>query len=200
MAEVTVTQLADAVNIPVEKLLQQMQDAGLDHKGAEQIVSDDEKQQLLSHLKKSHGGDTAETGKKITLKRKSVSKLKVAGSAGKAKTVNVEVRKKRTYVKRSVLLDEEAAAKEAKEAELAAQEKEAEEARLAEEERKAEEIAKITAEREQKCADSRARMERYLQARRLYKEDENGERVYLDDAQVMEARSQAQEDIQAYCG
>jgi len=69
-----------------------------------------------------------------------------------------------------------------------------------EEKRKAEEIAKIAAEREQKCADSRARMERYLQARRLYKEDENGERVYLDDAQVMEARSQAQEDIQAYCG
>ena len=68
-----------------------------------------------------------------------------------------------------------------------------------EEKRKAEEVAKIAAEREQKCADSRARMERYLQARRLYKEDENGERQYLDDEQVMEARSQAQEDIQAYC-
>ena len=43
-------------------------------------------------------------------------------------------------------------------------------------------------------------MENYLQARRLYREDENGEREYLDDTQVMEARSEAQEDIQAYCG
>ncbi|MGI9219977.1 MAG: DUF4124 domain-containing protein [Woeseiaceae bacterium] len=68
-----------------------------------------------------------------------------------------------------------------------------------EEKRKAEEVARITAEREQKCADSRSRMENYLQARRLYKEDENGERVYLDDEQVMEARTEAQDDIQAYC-
>jgi catalase len=65
---------------------------------------------------------------------------------------------------------------------------------------KAAEVAKITAEREKKCEDSRARMERYLQARRLYREDENGERQYLDDSQIMEARAQAQEDIQAYCG
>lgn len=68
-----------------------------------------------------------------------------------------------------------------------------------EEEQKAAELAQIAAEREQKCAESRSRMERYLQARRLYKEGEGGEREYLDDAQVMEARSKAQEDIQAYC-
>jgi hypothetical protein len=68
-----------------------------------------------------------------------------------------------------------------------------------EEERKAAEVAQIAAEREQKCQESRARMESYLQARRLYREDESGEREYLDDTQVMEAREQAQEDIQAYC-
>ena len=68
-----------------------------------------------------------------------------------------------------------------------------------EEERKAEEVARIAAERQQKCQESRARMESYLQARRLYRESENGEREYLDDTQVMEAREQAQEDIQAYC-
>ena len=68
-----------------------------------------------------------------------------------------------------------------------------------EDQRKADEVAKIAAEREQKCQDSRDRMENYLQARRLYREDENGEREYLDDSQVMEARSKAQEDIQAYC-
>ena len=68
-----------------------------------------------------------------------------------------------------------------------------------EEERQAAELAQITAEREQKCQDSRTRMENYLKARRLYREDENGERVYLDDSDVMKARNQAQEDIQAYC-
>ena len=72
-------------------------------------------------------------------------------------------------------------------------------AKREEEERKAAEVAQIAAEREQKCQESRARMENYLQARRLYREDENGEREYLDDTQVMEAREQAQDDIQAYC-
>lgn len=72
-------------------------------------------------------------------------------------------------------------------------------AKREEEERKAEELAQITAEREQKCEESRARMERYLQSRRLYRENDSGEREYLDDSQVMEARSKAQEDIQAYC-
>ena len=99
-AEVTVTQLASVVGIPVDKLLQQMQKAGLSHSSAESAVSDDEKQALLTFLKQSHGNAEGEK-KKITLKRKSVSKIKVSGSQGaRAKTVNVEVRKKRTYVKR----------------------------------------------------------------------------------------------------
>ena len=98
-AEVTVTQLASVVGIPVEKLLQQMQNAGLSHSSADSAVSDDEKQALLAFLKQSHGKTSGEQ-KKITLKRKSISKVKVSGSQGaRAKTVNVEVRKKRTYVK-----------------------------------------------------------------------------------------------------
>lgn len=101
--EVTVTQLASVVGIPVEKLLQQMQKAGLSHSLADEKVTDDEKQTLLAFLKQSHGDESGEQ-KKITLKRKSVSKIKVAGSQGaRAKTVNVEVRKKRTYVKRDGL-------------------------------------------------------------------------------------------------
>jgi hypothetical protein len=55
-------------------------------------------------------------------------------------------------------------------------------------------------QRVQKCEESRTRMETYLAARRLYKEDEAGERVYLDDSQIMDARSKAQDDIQKYCG
>jgi len=105
MAEMTVAQLADVVKIPVETLQKQMQAAELGHKQEEDLVSDDEKQKLLSYLKSSHGAEAAEPAgpKKITLKRKSSSKLKVSVGQGKSKTVNVEVRKKRTYVKRSVV-------------------------------------------------------------------------------------------------
>jgi translation initiation factor IF-2 len=98
MAEVTVSQLADVVGAPADRLLMQMKQAGLAHTAADQIVSDEEKQILLSFLKSSHGESTA-APKKITLKRKTLSTLKSSGSQGK-KTVNVEVRKKRTYVKR----------------------------------------------------------------------------------------------------
>ncbi len=98
MAEVTVEQLAKTVGTDPEKLLAQMKDAGLPHSAADQGVSDEDKRTLLAHLKKSHGAAEA-APKKITLKRKSVSTLRAGGAAGK-RTINVEVRKKRTYVKR----------------------------------------------------------------------------------------------------
>jgi len=96
MAEVTVRQLAELVGASVDRLLKQMQEAELPHTSAEEVVSDAEKQKLLSYLKGLHG-EQAREPKKITLRRKSVSTLKAG--AGR-KTVNVEVRKKRTYVKR----------------------------------------------------------------------------------------------------
>ena len=98
MAEVTVEQLAKTVGTDPDKLLSQMKDAGLPHKKADEGVSDDDKRTLLAHLKRSHGSEEA-APRKITLKRKSVSTLKTGGSSGK-RMVNVEVRKKRTYVKR----------------------------------------------------------------------------------------------------
>lgn len=124
MAEVTVKQLAEVVGIPVEKLLKQMKEAGLSHGSSEQVVSDQEKQQLLSHLKQSHG-NASSAERKITLKRKSVSKLKVSGQGKSGKTVNVEVRKKRTYVPRSVVMEEMAAQEEAAAQERAKLEEEA---------------------------------------------------------------------------
>ena len=140
MAETTVKKLADIVGTPVEKLLSQMKDAGLPHGDASEVVSDEQKQQLLAHLRKSHGAADTEA-KKITLKRKSTSTIKTTGAAGKSKTVNVEVRKKRTYVKREALEEQEREEAERKAAEEAA--------RLAEEEkRKAEEAAKRQAEEE----------------------------------------------------
>ncbi|MCV6623829.1 MAG: translation initiation factor IF-2 [Cellvibrionaceae bacterium] len=101
MAEVTVSELAKSVGASVERLLSQMKDAGLQQTSAEQTVTDEEKQTLLAFLKSSHG-DTGEAPKKITLKRKTTTTLKT-GSGSARKTVNVEVRKKRTYVKRDPL-------------------------------------------------------------------------------------------------
>ena len=97
MADVTVKQLADTVGTPVDRLLRQMQEAGLPHKTEDELVTEEQKKTLLAYLQKSHGAsDTPE--RKITLKRKSSSTLK-AGQGRAGRNVTVEVRRKRTYVK-----------------------------------------------------------------------------------------------------
>ena len=96
MAEVTVKQLAEDVGAPVDRLLKQIVESGLKARSENDAVSSDEKQQLLTYLRKNHGDSEAEP-QKITLKRKTTTTLK----AGKAKSVNVEVRKHRTYIKRA---------------------------------------------------------------------------------------------------
>ncbi|MDV3502553.1 translation initiation factor IF-2 [Marinobacter sp. M-5] len=106
MAEVTVKQLAADVGAPVDRLLKQIVEAGLQARSENDAVSSDEKQQLLAYLRKNHGDTNAEPNK-ITLKRKTTTTLK----AGRAKTVNVEVRKRRTYIKRAELAPEADAAK-----------------------------------------------------------------------------------------
>ncbi|MBS8242095.1 translation initiation factor IF-2 [Marinobacter lipolyticus] len=106
MAEVTVKQLAADVGAPVDRLLKQIVEAGLKARSENDSVSSDEKQQLLAYLRKNHGDTNAEPNK-ITLKRKTTTTLK----AGRAKTVNVEVRKRRTYIKRAELTPEAEAAK-----------------------------------------------------------------------------------------
>ena len=106
MAEVTVKQLAEDVGAPVDRLLKQIVEAGLKARSENDSVSSDEKQQLLAYLRKTHGEADAEP-RKITLKRKTTTTLK----AGKAKTVNVEVRKRRTYIKRAELQPEAEAPK-----------------------------------------------------------------------------------------
>ena len=95
MTQVTVKQLADEVKTPVERLLQQMREAGLPHTAADEGVSDSEKQSLLTHLKSSHKAKVEEP-RKITLQRKTTSTLRVAGS----KSISVEVRKKNVFVQR----------------------------------------------------------------------------------------------------
>ena len=103
MSNITVKQLADVVGTPVEKLLVQLNEAGVEVSSAEDAINDEQKMKLLSHLRKSHGEKAAAPaagGKKITLKRKKVSTLKVRGAErGTSKTVNVEVRKRRVIAR-----------------------------------------------------------------------------------------------------
>ena len=109
MADVTVSELASVVGVSVDKLLSQIKEAGLPHKSADEAITNEDKNTLLLFLRRSHGDrnatDTAP--RKITLKRKTIATLKSAPSHGRSKTVAVEVRKKRTYVKRSTLVDDD---------------------------------------------------------------------------------------------
>ncbi|MDG1025254.1 MAG: translation initiation factor IF-2 [Gammaproteobacteria bacterium] len=105
MADVTISELAEVVGVGVDKLLSQVKEAGLSHTNADEPISNDDKNTLLQFLRRSHGDSEASVAapKKITLKRKTVGTLKSASTHGRGKTVNVEVRKKRTYVKRSAV-------------------------------------------------------------------------------------------------
>jgi translation initiation factor IF-2 len=106
MAEESVGKLAETIGTPVERLLLQIEEAGLPQRVSDEVILEDEKEALLAFLKKSHGEDEG-VPKKITLKRRTLSTLKTGGSAGRGRTVNVEVRKKRTYVRRGTSEGEE---------------------------------------------------------------------------------------------
>ena len=104
MADVTVSQFAEVLKVPVERLLTQLDEAGIRVSGADDTISDDAKMELLTFLRRAHGRtqDTA-APRKITLQRKSQGEIKVASAQGRARMVNVEVRSKKTYLNRSVL-------------------------------------------------------------------------------------------------
>jgi translation initiation factor IF-2 len=110
MSKVTVSQLADVLGVDSQKLLMQLKDAGIEATSGDDAVSNDDKKRLLAHLRASHGKaeSDATAPRRVTLKRKSVSELRVPGSGPRAssRTVNVEVRKRRTYVKREVVQEE----------------------------------------------------------------------------------------------
>ena len=114
MSDVTINQLAKVLGMPVDKLLTQLGEAGMKFSAPDQVISSTEKVKLLGFLRRTHGkGETAavedSAPKQITLRRRKVSEIKVATGSGRgapAKTVNVEVRAKRTYVKRSVIAEE----------------------------------------------------------------------------------------------
>ncbi|HEX6259842.1 MAG TPA: translation initiation factor IF-2 [Woeseiaceae bacterium] len=107
MADVTVEQFANVLKVPVERLLSQLDEAGIKVSGSDDTISEDAKLELLTHLRRSHGqqetSSVSGAPRRITLKRKSQSELRLAGAQGRSRTVNVEVRRQRTYIKRDVL-------------------------------------------------------------------------------------------------
>ncbi len=170
MADVTVTQFAEVLKVPVEKLLSQLDEAGIKVEGAEDTISDDAKMELLTHLRRSHGqedgGASVAAPRRITLKRKSQSELKLSGAQGRSRTVNVEVRRKRTYIKRDVL--EEQAQKEQEELDRKRrEEQERVEAEQREQERlKAEKEEAARREEEARLKEEQARKDAEEEARK----------------------------------
>jgi translation initiation factor IF-2 len=176
MSQVTVSQLAEVLGISVDKLVAQMSKADINLTSGDAAVSNDDKKKLLAHLRSAHGKSESDATapRKVTLKRKSMSELRIQGSGPRAstKTVNVEFRKSRTYVKREALQEAEQndperekvqqalnEAKERREAEEKASqeavEKAAEAARL-----EAEETARIAAEEQaQKALEEQSQRE-----------------------------------------
>jgi translation initiation factor IF-2 len=164
MASTTVAQLAAELNRPAAALLEQLQSAGVSKASTDDSVTESDKARLLDHLRSSHGAAPGVERKKITLTRKSTSEIKQADSSGKARTIQVEVRKKRTFVKRddTAAPTEDPAAAESHEAELRRREEEAhaeaERLRVQEEELKEQQRRREAQERaEREAAELRVR-------------------------------------------
>ena len=180
MSEVTVRSLAKVLNMPPEKLLEQLTDAGMDFTKPDQVISSTEKMKLLGFLRRTHGKEAppaAEAApKKITLKRRKVEEITVGGGRGKS-TVAVEVRQKRTYVKRTEVdqpVNNEREEAQRKLAESQARNVEEQEALLAADtQRQAEEKQRAEAERLAAEAEAAAAAE----AARIAEEEAKADRV-----------------------
>ena len=107
MGQTTVTQFAGELKMSASVLLEQLQKAGVDKAQETDLLSEQDKTRLLDFLRRAHGDTAAKS--KITLTRKQTSEIKATDSTGRARTVQVEVRKKRTFVKRDEVLVPESA-------------------------------------------------------------------------------------------
>ncbi|WMC09451.1 translation initiation factor IF-2 [Oceanimonas pelagia] len=195
MAEVSLTQLASDIDTPVDRLIQQFREAGMEKSGND-TVSETEKAALLAHLKKQHGGNDDNEPKRMTLQRKTISTLSVQGAGGKNKAVQVEVRKKRTYVRRDALEEQrreeeekarqEAEAQARREAEERAQREAAEQAKREAEEkakREAEEKAKREAEDKARQAQLQAQKNTEQGAKPQSKEQKKADEMAKREAE-----------------
>ncbi|MBP8922906.1 MAG: translation initiation factor IF-2 associated domain-containing protein, partial [Thauera sp.] len=114
MEQMSVTQFAGELKMPAAVLLEQLKRAGVEKSGPTELLTEQDKARLLEYLRRSHG-DSQPKGK-ITLTRKQTSEIRATDSTGRARTVQVEVRKKRTFVKRDEAAEAVVAADEALEA------------------------------------------------------------------------------------
>ncbi|MFK5949231.1 MAG: translation initiation factor IF-2, partial [Methylococcales bacterium] len=153
MSDKTVQELAEMVKIPLDRFLEQLKEAGVSASSPNDLISEDERVKLLEHLRKRHGktesSNSENAPKKITLKRRKVSELtQTTGPGAAAKTVNVEVRKKKTYIKRS----EPEISEDQKESERAKKALEEQKQQIAaeEQERKKHEASILAAQEEKK--------------------------------------------------
>jgi translation initiation factor IF-2 len=198
MSQVTVSQLADVLGVDSSKLLTQLKDAGIEASGPDDSVSNEDKKKLLAHLRASHGKQESDATapRRVTLKRKSVSELRVSGSGPRAttRTVNVEVRKRRTYVKREVV--EEQIGGEDSEREEARRILEESRAQREVEERAREEAAEAARRKredeERKAAEERALREAEEKSRR--EAEESARREAEERVQAEEARRRAEDE------
>ncbi|MCG9697336.1 translation initiation factor IF-2 [Shewanella sp. Isolate11] len=186
MADTTVAKLAEEVGKSADRLVEQFSEAGI-KKTKSDTVSEQEKQQLLEFLKKQHGGDSAPT--KMTLQRKSVSTLSVSGSGGQSKDIKVEVRKKRTFVKRDAASEAEAKAKAEAEAKAAAEAK-----AKADAEAKAAADAKAKAEAEAKAkakAEAEVKAKKAAEAKPAIAETAEEKAAKIEEARLLAAKEAA---------
>ena len=185
MSEVTVSEFAETLKVPVERLIVQLDEAGIKVSGANDVISEDAKLELLTHLRRTHGRkDAASAPRSITLKRKSHGEIKLSAGQGRSRTVNVEVRRKRTYTRRDVL--EEQARKQ--QAELDAVRQAEQDAREAAERAERERAEAIEAERKRESeaieAESREREE--AEKRRLEEATEETRRKADEERRLAE--------------
>ena len=194
MAEVTVAEFAEVLKVPVDRLVEQLDEAGIKVSGGEDKISDDAKLELLTHLRRSHGRRDATSEpapRKITLTRKSQSEIRLAGNQGRSRTVNVEVRRKRTYVKREVIEEEARQQQEALDAE-----RKAEQDVISAEENQRKE-AELAAERQREEEQKRKEEEARLAEEATRRTQEEAEAARLRAAAEDEARRKAEEERRA---
>ncbi|MFG6448303.1 translation initiation factor IF-2 [Roseateles sp. BYS180W] len=186
MAVTTVAQFAAELNRPASTLLEQLHAAGVKKASAEDTLNENDKERLLDYLRQAHGTSSAER-KKITLTRKTTSEIKQADASGKARTIQVEVKKKRVFVKREDGVDE-AAAQAAEEAELKRREEEAS-AQAEALRQQEEELAQRVREREEAERRAREAEEKRREEERLAREAEEARL-----AAEAQARAKAEEE------
>ena len=194
MADVTVTQFAQVLRVPVERLLSQLGEAGIDVTGADDTISDDAKLELLTHLRRAHGRKdaSASTPRKITLKRKTQSEIRLSSGQGRSRTVSVEVRRKRTYIKRDVLEEQARKQQQELDAKRAAvlERQRADAERAAEAEREERERKAAAAEARLAAEKSRIRAEQEQREQEARRQAETESKRRKDE----EARRKAEEE------